>query len=289
MRTLPVRITLVLLLAAAGVGACTIPVFRYALDRWPADNFGLVAADDWKAGEAGRELAAAMRKGSPNLAWNETGTGQPGMALLWPDSGEVLWSGNPGAADVAAVLDSPARREMTDRILAGDSAVWVLVESGDAAKDEAFAKRLGARLKYLETVAAIPPQDPTDPDSRLGPGPGLQVGFSMIRVKKADPAEHFLVPMLAGPEGKALLEGGEPFAAPVFGRGRVLGAWKPADLDDAGIDEVSLFLLGACSCRVKTLNPGWDVLLSVNWDEQLMAVEFAREKDGGEEEQEGKP
>lgn len=87
--------------------------------------------------------------------------------------------------------------------------------------------------------------------------------------------------MLAGPE-TSLLEKKAPFGAVVFGRGRVLGAWPREDLGDEGIDEVSLFLLGACSCRVKFQNPGWDLALAVNWDEALLGaqMEADREKEG---------
>ena len=36
------------------------------------------------------------------------------------------------------------------------------------------------------------------------------------------------------------------------------------------------FLLGACSCEVKRMNPGWDLLLRADWDEGLAAAEQAR-------------
>jgi hypothetical protein len=277
------RLSVLLLLAAGGGQACTIPVFRYALDRWPAGKFTLLVPDSWKEGEAGKKLAELMRESSPNLVVAAPGDEAAGEALLWSDFQKTAWSGTPDAATLQGMVSSPVRTELARRILAGDTAVWVLVESGDAGKDEAFAKQLAARLNYLGSVAAIPPQDPNDPDSQLGPGPELKVGFSLLRIKRDDPKEQFTVRFLAGPEGRALAEGGACFAAPVFGRGRVLGAWKPDDLDDAGIDEVSLFLLGACSCRVKNLNPGWDLLMDVDWESGLTFAEMARRRAGDNE------
>lgn len=77
--------------------------------------------------------------------------------------------------------------------------------------------------------------------------------------------------MLAGPKPAAGLANG-PWLAAVFGRGRVLGAWPAADFGDAEIEEACLFLLGACSCQVKRQNPGWDMLMNVNWVTELQAA-----------------
>lgn len=272
------RLTVVLLLAAATAESCTIPVFRYALDRWRADSFAIAADEAWKMSETGKKAGKMINESDANLLWSEDVDPGPGARLIWAGSTERVWTDALKPADLDPMLTSPVRKEIEKRILAGECAVWVVVETGNKERDAAFAKRMDKRLKYLESVAAIPPQDPDDPDSQLGPGPDLKVAFSMIRVKRDAPAERFLLRMLAGPAGKELLEGNTPFAAPVFARGRVLGAWNSDDLDDAGIDEVTLFLLGACSCRVKTLNPGWDLLMNVNWDERLMEVEVAKRR-----------
>ena len=279
------------LLVAATAGACTVPVFRFGLDRWQADAFGLVASEEWKKGAAGQKVAKALEESAVNLylpeAEEEAEAGK--VSLLWPRSATAAWTGKTDEVDLEAMSSSPARDKITKRILAGDSAVWVMVECGDEKKDQAFAKRLGKRVEYIESVAAIPEQDPHDPDSRLGPGPELKVGFTMIRVKKDDPKEKFLVRMLAGPEGEEMLTAKEPFAGVVFGRGRVLGSWSATELEDDGVDEISLFLLGACSCRVKFMNPGWDLLMDVDWDEKLMEIQIARDEEEVVEEPEAAP
>ena len=69
--------------------------------------------------------------------------------------------------------------------------------------------------------------------------------------------------------------------APVFGQGRVLGAWTGETMDVEGIEEESFFLTGACSCEVKAQNPGWDLLLDVDWEKALRAVEEKRGTKGG--------
>lgn len=252
---------------------CTVPVFRYGLDNWQADAYRLefpaAALQDGKLADFFRNLGTAV---PVNLE------AKPGTAsearLLFPHPEEskspVVWTGALTPASLAALTDSPARREIARRILNGESVVWVLAESGNKAEDDAIAARVEKRLRYLEQVAILQPIDPNDPTSKLGPGPALRVKFSLLRVPSA-PAEAVLLKMLAGPKPAAELATG-PWLAAVFGRGRVLGAWPAADFGDAEIEEACLFLLGACSCQVKRQNPGWDMLMNVNWPEELQAA-----------------
>jgi hypothetical protein len=98
-----------------------------------------------------------------------------------------------------------------------------------------------------------------------------------MRLRLDDPAEKPLIAMLAGPQGK--VDATKPFAAAVFGRGRVLGAWQMSQLDDTGLEDACMFLIGRCSCRVKNENPGWDLLMNVDWVKTLEKT--AAERKGG--------
>jgi hypothetical protein len=276
--------------------ACSIPVFRYALDRWPADNYRLeVSAADAKDEAIAKFIRNFGAASALNLEVVRVPDGP--SRLLRPHAGPAaatpVWSGALNAAALAQLTNSPARAELVRRILAGDSAVWVLVESGDRAADDAAARVLEKRLRYLEQVAQLPVIDPNDPASKLGPGPKLAVKFSVLRVRApasgpagsasssqragpqtgTPPAESPFLAMLAGPQS-GLAATREPWLAVVFGRGRVLGAWPAKGFGDEQIEEVCLFLLGACSCQVKNLNPGWDLLLRVDWDEELRAIGY---------------
>ena len=283
------KLSWVAVLLLAGVtlaSACTIPVFRYALDRWPADPYGLAVNEQWARSEAGE----AVLREIGNLASRfqlVPGEKAPGeMDLLIPvHDAPPVWSGPLDLAKLTAMTDSPARRRIVAAILAGNSAVWVLVRGTDDARNAPFEARLKERLEYLASVAAIPRQDPFDPESRLGPGPALRVGFETVVLNRDDAREELLIKMLMGPEEERLRSSGAPFAAPVFGRGRVLGAYTDEQLDQEGIDELCLYLLAACSCQVKAQNPGWDLLLATDWDTELMGVAMAAD---AAVEQEGK-
>lgn len=263
---------LVSVLLAAGVAsACTIPVFRYALDRWEADPYRLVVPEKWATDREKVKLLVPFRgNAAANLQVEESK--DPGIEQarwLFPHHEVVLWEGELDEASFATLLDSPVRRELVRRILAGDSVVWVVAaREGDREKSDHIA----SRLAFLEQVAELPVQNPDDPDSQLGPGPELKLKFSVLPLSLDDPAERPLAMMLAGPLHTEFVQEGIPFAAPVFGRGRVLGSWALHELDDLMIEDTSLFLTGRCSCRVKNENPGWDLLLKVDWEGALETV-----------------
>jgi hypothetical protein len=278
MNTTMARVLMGLLLLSALAEACTVPVFRYALDRWHADAYRFEVAAGWMEGAQAAKLRTLLGETATELEVVALAKGDSPARLLMPTEEEaVVWSGQPDA-ELSALFLSPMREKIAQELLSGASMVWVMVSSGSAEKDQEFEKRISARLSYLESVAAIPEQDPNDPESKLGPGPDLRVGFSFLKVARSDAKEQVFLKMLVGPAGAPLLEGDEPFAGVVFGRGRALGVWPPSELDEEGIDEVSLFLLGACSCRVKIGNPGWDIAMAIDWDTRLMASQMAADR-----------
>lgn len=259
------------LLIASAAQACTIPVFRFALDRWEADRYRLALPPEQAREAATRDLLRPLRANSPanlDIATAATDSGQAELRSAAADT--ALWSGRLDAASLAGLLDSPGRRQIVERLLQGDSVVWVLA-AGPAAEDRTRIEQIERRLKFLEQVASLPLQDPNDPDSQLGPGPPLRLKFTALPLRLDDPAEELLLRMLAGPRSRfdPLATG---FGAAVFGRGRVLGAWPLSELDDQALEDACLFLTGRCSCRVKQDNPGWDLLLSVDWPRALSAA-----------------
>jgi hypothetical protein len=265
-------------LASPMVFACDVPVFRYALDRWPADVFRLEASAAILSAEPlAKEFRNLSSNGNLNL---ETSLSTNGTKLFFPshvkNADAPEWQGQLTPDLYHTLTDSPVRREVVKHILDGDSAVWILVESGQPELDEPAAKLLQNRLKFLEAATGLPHLDPTDPDSQLGPGPELKVQFSLLRVKRTDPQEQEFLSLLAGPSGLKQFPANEPFFAAIFGRGRVLGAWGQDRLNEEFIVDTARFLLGSCSCEVKSLNPGWDLLLRVDWEEELRKAGAAR-------------
>lgn len=285
--------------------ACTVPVFRYALERWPADDYqvtiyhrGPLSKEDktivdWLKGRALDErlpanltvrtvdvssLQAADRAHSPKLPED-----MPSIAVEYPAAGPkagVIWSRRLSREAAQALVDSPARRKMAKGILAGDSVVWVLVESGNKEKDETARNVLEAQLRRLEPTLKLPQivsysgLPDTDAADRPRPGIPLRLSFSLVRVSRDDPAEKILLQMLLRSESDLHKYAGQPMAFPVFGRGRVLYALVGRGINKANVEEACVFLTSPCSCQVKEQNPGVDLLMSANWDDARTGFDY---------------
>ncbi|MEX0716872.1 MAG: hypothetical protein WD066_09805 [Planctomycetaceae bacterium] len=235
MRTMLTRVsttTAVLLLGSALALACSVPVFRYALERWQADPYVLLvfhegplspeqqaliekfrAFEQPAPGEPGRitpvnlhveafdvkddlhEEVAGIWKRHEAQARVDDGA-LPWMVLRFPwESGlpADVWSGPFTEANLDRLLVSPKRNELATRILGGDSAVWLVIGSGDAERDAKVAKDLKAELETVEKLAILPEISPEDQEMLAPGGPKLEVKFSVLPVNRDDPRDEFFV------------------------------------------------------------------------------------------------
>lgn len=264
-----------------------LPVFRCALEEWPARDYPVIvfhrgplstddqnlvtavkeAPDRWGANIATSTADVLEPMDESNLAlWNaQTNAEPPWIVVLAPPSKEtsetVLWAGRFDADSVKAVLDSPARKKTIEALVRGDSAVWVLLECGDAMRDEAAVDTLAGTLKRLEGNLRLSSSITSAPPAKFKLP--LRIAFSLVRVTRNDPAEEFFVNLLSHGER---FSRGKPAAFSVFGRGRSLNAIAGRHLDDEYILDACSFITGPCSNGVKELRPGKDLLLCVKWD-----------------------
>jgi hypothetical protein len=261
-----------LLLSAATCIGCTIPVFRFALDRWHADHYRLeLRAEDAKDAAVAAFVRNLDAASGINLEVERSQDTDSILRMPASDgTGTELWRGTLTRAALDGLIDSEARREIAAKLLSGDAAVWVLIDNGDPEGAERAATAINKRLRYLEKVIQLPKIDPNDPSSRLGPGPALRTSFSLVRIQSHH-NEAPLLSMLSANE-RDLVSSGKPWTSVVFGRGRVLGSWPIESMEDAHVEELALFLTGACSCQVKRQNPGWDLLLQFDWESKLQSM-----------------
>ena len=280
------RPLLLLTLLPALIWACQVPVFRYALERWPAEACRLeVGPGGGAEADAARALlrqAVADPRAPLNLELQEAAGLAPGtLALQAPAAaGETarppVWQAPLTPATARLLADSPVRRTLRERLLAGESAVWLLLESGDAAKDAAAAGRLAQALEAAQASLQLPEGVLTPEQARQGQSAGkpedvlqsevpLRLAFSTLRLSRQDAAEAVLIAQLLRVEDDLADYAGEPMAFPVFGRGRVLEPLIGAGIHRDNVVEHAQYLCGACSCEVKALNPGMDLLLAAAW------------------------
>ncbi|HWG44578.1 MAG TPA: hypothetical protein VN688_17500 [Gemmataceae bacterium] len=277
--------------------ACNIPVFRYALERWRADRdedcYRVIVfhrgsltehqslLDTLSPSNAKQPARANLvvetvdlsRPIEPSLRqlWQSQKDGKPPwMMVRVPNDDEeqrTLWAGSLDNNSAKQLKDSPVRRDLAQRLMKGDSIVWLLLECGDKKRDDAAAATLQTQLQRLEKELHWP--DPAGDDSvELLSNLPRRLAFSMVRVKRTDPAETMLIAMLLHTDSD-LAKSTEPMVFPVFGRGRVLDALIGKGINAGTIQDTAKFLCGACSCQVKRLNPGVDLLMAADWDAVL--------------------
>lgn len=308
----------IMLSSLAVAQACSIPVFRFALERWRPDPYRVTLFHRGPLAETDRALLDLLEtqqndfvvnlqvrtvdvtefkhgpdlKDAPDVKKSPDGPdgkdaearkddqqlyaslGEPEAPVVvvrYPTHLQIpvpVWSGPFSRDAVDRLTGSPLRREIVRRLVDGQTAVWLLLECGQPEKDKAAAKLVEEQLKALEQKLKLPELAPQD--NLLASAP-LKLAFSVLRVPRGD-AEQPLVQMLLHSEPDLPELSDQPMVFPVFGRGRALLPLVGAGITEDNVHSSATFLVGSCSCEVKELNPGFDLLLSADWD-QLLATD----------------
>lgn len=281
--------------ASQPLSACEIPVFRYALERWSPDPYQIMvvhpqpltkeeqvlvrrleSAADQPAKPANLQVLAvdlSSKASDPTLKLFQTKYEKltaPLITLCQPHSqpdATPIWTAPLTAENVDRLVDSPARQELVRRLTTGHSAVWVMLDTGNAQQDDAAVATIEKELARLAKELKLPDKAVLEADEFFKPETKveLKIDFSLLRLKPGDPKEQAFRAMLLASEAD-LKDLKEPIVMPVFGRGRACFALVGKGISAQQMEENSRFLVGRCSCQIKHDNPGIDLLLAANWD-----------------------
>ena len=301
-------IGLILACLFLGIGfgeACQVPVFRFALERWVADSYQVVLASSASPGKLSPSEAkvaeflegALNKNGSsrPNYTFSvvKSNAGErSGLIVFYPPDaagrpGKRIWQGEATLENAKKIVDSPVRRELRNRIISGDSAVWVFFKGSDEAQNSALRTTLEESFSQAEKDITIPEGVVTDAEAmRSGftgdvedvvqSGVPLKIDFSLIEISRDDPAEEVLVAMLMNVESDLWELTGTPLVFPVFGRCRVIEPLASGGINSNMIFNYCLRLCGACSCEIKSQNPGMDLLVMADWESAIQSPPGSR-------------
>lgn len=298
--------TAVVVCSAALAIACNIPVFRYALERWTPDSSEIVLFTEGPpAGDAAEFLTqlqqqSAAQKGPSNasvLPVDITRNADPGLLGLWQQvqkssaakapwvvvrsrhgRGKIVnhWSSSLQDAKAASLQNSPVRQELARRLQSGDAIVWLVLKPGKSRAPASPAltdclQMLQQQCQQLPGSLELP-EGIGLPGSELYSEVPLLLQFSVLELAADNPAEKYLIQQLSGFQQEAFAAG-EPLVIPIFGRGRALEVIPASKLTADLVHDLSQFLCGACSCQVKEQNPGFDLLISEDWNKALFGEE----------------
>ncbi len=288
---------LVLSFTSSPIFACPIPVFEYAMSFWEEDlyevvllHYGVLSQEQEEAlhllqnsSRYGSEIQANIQfetidlsKNPDNLRYyleEEIPAETPWLIVQYPRItmiNQTVWSGEFTLDNVNTLLDSPKRQEIANRLISGDSAVWVLVESGDRRKDNEIAGFVEGELRRLENTLILP--DPTmwGYESQIS----SEISFSMIRISRNSPAENIFLEMLLNSEPDLKEFEDRPIVFPIYGRGLILYALVGEGINSWTLTNAGDFLVGPCSCQVKASNPGTDILMNIDWESKIGGTTF---------------
>ena len=306
------QVVVVLLALQISAAACNVPVFRYALERWPVEPYtAIVIANDPLTPDEQRAMEQLTNTseggaGALNLMvrqWTSKQLATSSFAKTVPESKKKgarlhvilpasarakapFWSGALSMAAVKKIKDSPARKALIKKILGGDSGVFVLLESGDEKKDAEAAKAVEAHVAALAANARLPDgivsangevsgdgPASSDPTDQLKSKIPFKVAFSSMRIAFSEDEEVLTALLLNLPNSRTVSRE-EPMVFTVYGRARVI---EPLigleEISSDLISRIASFLTGACSCQVKAQNPGTDLLLDHDWDRSVLGGE----------------
>ena len=180
---------------------------------------------------------------------------------------QLAWSAQFNDANVANLLESPARKEAVERLLDGQTAVWMLLKTGDEKADRRAEEELKQELAKKPDEIELPSLTDLESEEKFDEElpVEMRVEFSVISIDPKDEKETFFREMLLNTEAD-LRDFNEPIAIPIYGRGRTYFALVGQGITSDNIDDNCNFICGACSCEVKRDNPGQDLLLAANWN-----------------------
>jgi len=285
----------VLLSGVPRAQACKVPVFRYALERWQPEVYLMTIFTTGALTQAEQELVDWLR--APEVTHHLLQTevddvtmpaeGQaaqrrqqaaaqslPWCALDYPPHLGVptnIWCAPLQRDALALVPVSPARREIAQRLARDNAVVWLLLECGNAARDEEIAARLAALLEDARTNILLPHQieAPEFEDVHQEYDTNLVFFPTLIRVVRTNEAEAVLIRTLTHvyPE---LLTTNEPVAFPIIGRGRAFTALIGEQIARDLVMAWSALIAGPCACEIKEQNPGIDLFIPCDWDAMIL-------------------
>jgi hypothetical protein len=203
--------------------------------------------------------------------------------------GDTLHRGQLDAAEIKAMVESPARTEIMKMLKEGKTCVYVMLTSTDkkqnATAEKAVRKAIKAvnsgEIEFYDGELPYFPEDEEEEEDAKPKTPKHSIGF--VKLDRESKVERWLVRALLSVEYD-LEELDRPMIFSIFGRGRAFPPYVGKGVTYNNMLDYFAEVTGACSCTVKDQNPGIDLPMLNNWD---AVAEAMANRYGAEEGNEG--
>ena len=246
---------------------CTTKVSEWTLQNYSPSNYELVyyhsnESMDSELTEANKQLNRKLshanivfRSVNKNKITNvqeqylyslAPNTKQPFYALFYE---ERLFATFNSPEELTGLTESVLRRQIADEILKGNLCVILLLKTGNKEKDAIASTVIENFMKDCPLKSIMP----------------------VFELSRNNAAEKMFVKMLLNVEyDLADIDG--PMIFPIFGRFRILEPLLGQGITEENLDVLVRFLTADCSCLIKGMLPGMDMLCTNNWENPAPAL-----------------
>ncbi len=266
--------------------ACDTPVYRYAMYNWAVAPYmfyyfhnGTPAGEDEEVNRLLAELAECepplnvvfttvdLSQDEPleqlpelvKQCYRSHTDGDAPRYLVITPWGAELFAGRLDEATVRAMVQSPIRTRLGELLSDGTTAVLLVLTGPDEAENSR-AEHVAVELSERTAAGKI----------------------ELLKLSRTDPAEQWLVRSLLVVEPDLYDYPDAPMIFAAYGRGRVMPPYVGKGINADNLAECIAFLSGACSCMVKSQNPGMDLLVQWDWESAADTIAATDETSDGD-------
>jgi hypothetical protein len=279
--------------------ACSIPVFRYAIEHWQPDPYQVFVYHDQELTAEDHELIGWLREQealganieehlidmrkplepADQARWERLGDVKPPRLVVQlpkriGDGEAPVSSASWNREELESLVRSPKRSELAERLTRGD-VVWVFLDGTTKEENDRLYTLLEEQIAVQQETIKLGEIDEADRKDLAGDPTELKVKFSALRLARDEAAEKWFREILLSiePDLRDDELKDQPMVFPVFGRARALYALVGQGINADMIKEAAVFLTEGCQCTVKAENPGVDLLVPVRWDDVIEVSE----------------
>ena len=265
---------LYILLLSLNSFACSVPVFRYALEYWQPDPYQIILSYNPAQTNNFPEVLAEIKKYKANRTFIfkkiKSSHQNEKITLKYPADKRIrniVWEAPLSTQNLGNILNSPAREEFVGKILNGDSLVFLLLEGSNSKQNTKIANIILTNIPLLEKEIKLPHEYVDIPKEDLKIyDTNIVFKLSMMRLSRTNLQEKVFINILTKSLPESIYKQSDPIVFPVFARGRMLAALREKDINYKTLKKMCEYVAGECSCEIKSGNPGFDIFIPTGWN-----------------------
>ncbi len=258
--------------------ACSVPVFRYALEYWQPDPYQIILNYNPLQSNNFKKIVKEINKHSNNRSFivkkTKRSQANQGIILKYPANTKIknnIYEDSLTVENFEKIIKSPARQKLIDKITGGDSLVFLILEGDNHNQNNRISKTILKNISILENEIKLPHELSDIPKEDLSIyDTNIIFKLSMMRLSKTNSEEKVFINVLTKSLPEKIYKKSEPIVFPIFARGRMIGAILEKDLNTETLRRLCEYIAGECSCEIKSRNPGFDTFIPVGWNLEKM-------------------